>query len=88
MIFDVYYRTEPDHRAPSEVFLESDYEHVGDIEARDRKELTGKLQMLNEDDSPLERTRPLESGDVVVDESDQGWIMTPSTLWAQVEIIP
>ena len=88
MVFDVYYRTERDRRAPGEVFLESDYEHAGDIEARDKKELTGKLQMLTEEDSPLENTRPLESGDVVVDETHQGWIMTPSTLWAQVEIIP
>jgi hypothetical protein len=88
MIFDIYYKTLLDRRAPSTVFLESDYEHVGNIHARDRKELTTKLRSMKEDESPLERTRPLESGDVIIDEMNQGWILTPSSLWAQVEIVP
>ena len=88
MMFQVYYRTDRDHRAPSTVFLESEYEHAGELEARDRKELTSKLQTFKGDESPLEQSRALESGDVIVDETDQGWILTPSTIWAQVEIIP
>jgi hypothetical protein len=87
MMFQVYNRFDNDNRAPSAVILESEYEYVGDLEARDRKELTSKLRTMSDEESSLERTRPLRSGDVIVDEAGQGWILTPSTLWAQVEII-
>lgn len=88
MIFQIYHRTEQDGRAPSAVILELEYEYVGDLAAHDRKELTLKLQVLSDEESSLEHTRPFELGDVIVDEIGQGWIMTPNTLWAQVEIVP
>jgi len=79
MKFSVLYRTAEDRRAPEFPNLE-DYEDAGIVEASSRAGLVSLLSQTVEisEISEIERKRALRSGDIVKDEQDQAFIMTPS----------
>jgi hypothetical protein len=84
MLFQVYFRNPRDNRAPSSVDLRKDYQHAGEVQAVDRKELARKLLVL--DDLDIEQPRPFQVGDVIIDEKKDAYIYTPLNIWALVAV--
>lgn len=85
MKFSVLYRTAEDRRAPEFPNLE-DYEDAGTVEASSRAGLISLLSQAVEI-SEIEKKRALRPGDVVKDEQDQAFIMTPSGHLATVTLV-
>lgn len=84
MIYEVWFKQDQDGRAPEYAFLENDYKWSGELEARSLKDLAGKMQLLDAEESGLTDHRALSVGDVVREGNGAYWILTPVGLWAQV----
>jgi hypothetical protein len=76
MKFYVLYRIQEDNRAPEFPRLE-DYEDAGIVEADTR---TAAMAAMGrpEDIPELERKRPLRTGDILKDQMNRAFIVTPN----------
>jgi len=92
MIFDIYYRNEFDGIAPDAAFLELDYSRAGSLDGHTPKEIHNDVESAVSDPSQaegldLEGLRSLRAGDVLVSSQGQGWVLTPSLIWATCLIV-
>lgn len=88
MRFLIYYKSYPDGRAPEKPDPD-DYQEAGAIEADSRSMALVELATAT-DDLPEVTVypRPLQTGDILIDEQGKACILTPSSLWAQVQFVP
>jgi len=84
--YQIWFRTVGDDRAPEVVDL-VDYKWVGEFEASSPKALMRKIRGLDAKDSGMLEHRPPKTGDVLIDYNENALILTPSGIWAQVEVI-
>ena len=88
MRFLVYYKSYPDGRAPERPDPD-EYQEAGVIEAPSRGMAVVELATA-QDELPeiVVHPRPLQTGDILIDEQGKACILTPSLLWAQVQFTP
>lgn len=88
MRFSIYYKSYPDGRAPERPDPD-DYQEAGIVEADTRSMVVIELnQATDELPEMIAHPRPLQSGDILVDETGKAVILTPSLVWARVEFQP
>ena len=85
MRFLVYYKAYPEGRAPEKPDPD-DYQEAGAIETSSRAMAVVELATAQEElPEIVVATRPLQTGDILIDERGKACILTPSLVWAQVQ---
>lgn len=85
-IYQVWFQTGIQSRAPSDVFLDEDYSWAGEMEASSPKDLVRRLAEVDPKESELLDHKMPSTGDVLLEDNGTGWILTPLGVWAVVNI--